>query len=139
MSRKKRRWLGFGGLAVAAIVGWNALALQPELFVLRKMLRDPDVVYVIEGARPFTHWCLRGEKVTIASGSVADPDDPFRTRDGKPIMYLQLDGVMPTGWMRFRVNAGYLAGPLYGQGDAITVVWEPGGWRIVSTEIAWES
>jgi hypothetical protein len=131
--RKKLVW--YTAAALGAVVAWNAIALQAEVVVLRHMIHDHKVVYVIQGARPGTMWALGDTGCAVATraetvvGSAPYLGPNFFTRDGRHITFIELDGVHPAGWLRFAVETGWQSGGLWGEWDEHTVLWDLRGWH----------
>ena len=131
-TKRRKRLIVFVAALTGIVVAWNAIALQAEVVVLRRMIHSRKIVYVLRGARPGTCWALGDTGCTVvAHVDMAEPTPGgnFYTRDGRPIIYLSLNGVHPTGWGTFAVEAGWLSGGVWGSWSEHIVSWDLSGWH----------
>jgi hypothetical protein len=141
-TKRRRRLISVAATVLGIVIAWNAVAVQAEVVVLRKIIRDPKVVYVIEDARPFTFWLLGDTGCTVVTRvdmAKTSPGGNFFTPGGRPITYVSLDGVHPTGWGTFVVEAGWQWGGLAGEGGEHIVVWDLAGWHYRGYTVTWGS
>jgi hypothetical protein len=135
---KKKKWA-----AITVVIGTLGLWLWPSLgpaeaVVVRHYMTDSAPIYVVDGARLGVFHELNDEGCTVVTsdpGAVADADGDFRTKTGRPIVYINIGGASLRSLGRlsadFEVEAGLSRGP---KGDEVglhQVEWDLAGWRYV--------